>query len=101
MTADPLPLPEPLRDLLARAVAAGASDLHLIPGYPPVLRLHGELSELPDPPLGADDTHAMLTALCPTEALTRLQAQKNYDLSFETPVEGHPCRFRANLFHAG
>jgi twitching motility protein PilT len=102
MTADqPASLPEPLRDLLARAVAAGASDLHLIPGYPPVLRLHGDLVELPDPPLAADDTHAMLAALCPPEALTRLQAQKNLDLSFETPIDGRPCRCRTNLFHAG
>jgi twitching motility protein PilT len=30
-------------DLLARAVAAGASDLHLAAGEPPLLRLDGEL----------------------------------------------------------
>ena len=44
-------LPEKLGAWLARAVEAGASDLHLIPGHPPVLRLHGDLTELAEPPL--------------------------------------------------
>ena len=49
-------LPEKLRQWLGHAVAVGASDLHLIAGYPPVLRLHGDLIELPGPPLdGARD----------------------------------------------
>src|SRR5262245_36079395 len=94
-------LPPKLRDLLLQAVAAGASDLHLIPGYPPVLRLHGDLSELPEPTLAADETREMLAALCNPEALARLQADKNHDLSFEIPADGQVHRFRANLFHAG
>jgi twitching motility protein PilT len=98
---DAPPVPDALRELLARAVAAGASDLHLIPGYPPVLRLHGDLCELPDPPLDADRTQETLLALCPEEALGRLLTNKNHDCSFVLPIDGHPARFRANLFHAG
>jgi twitching motility protein PilT len=93
-------VPEQLRDWLARAITAGASDLHLIVGHPPVLRLHGDLVEIPGPPLEAEPTRTLLGALCPPEALPRLQAQKNIDFSFNIPVNGQTGRFRANVFHA-
>ena len=35
-------------DLLARAVEAGASDLHLVPGAPPAVRVRGELTWFED-----------------------------------------------------
>jgi twitching motility protein PilT len=92
-------VPEKLRTWLGRAVEAGASDLHLIAGYPPVLRLHGDLSELLEPPVRGDEANSLLAALCPPDAFARLQLQKNIDLSFEVPLGGRSCRFRANLFH--
>ncbi len=94
-------VPEKLRGWLSRAVEAGASDLHLIVGYPPVLRLHGDLIELPEPPLEGEKLQAVLDALSPAEAFARLQAQKNIDFSFDLAVNGEISRFRANLFHAG
>jgi twitching motility protein PilT len=72
----------------------------LIVGYPPVLRLHGELIELPEPPLAAEEAETLLSSLCPAEALARVQSQKNIDLSFELACHGQISRFRANLFHA-
>ena len=42
-------------DLLARAVEAGASDLHLAAGQIPMLRLDGELQRMNLPPLVAAD----------------------------------------------
>jgi twitching motility protein PilT len=95
------PVPDRVRAWLSHAVEAGASDLHLIAGYPPVLRLHGDLIELPEPPLAAAETQTLLGALCPADLCSRLQEQKNVDFSFELPVRGQVCRFRANLFHAG
>src|SRR5262245_23693996 len=95
------PVPDKLQEWLRRAVDAGASDLHLIVGYPPVLRLHGDLTELSEPPLKGAETHQLLGALCPPEAFARLQAHKNVDLSFELAINGQTGRFRANLFHSG
>ncbi len=95
------PVPEQLGEWLSRAVETGASDLHLIVGYPPVLRLHGDLIELSEPPLEAEAAQALLRALCPPEALARLQAQKNVDFSFNLALTGRISRFRANLFHTG
>src|SRR5437764_6988606 len=94
------PVPEKLRTWLGKAVEAGASDLHLIAGYPPVLRLHGDLTELREPPLAADETSAMLRSVCTPDAHARLQAQKNVDFSFDLDVTGGVRRFRANVFHA-
>jgi twitching motility protein PilT len=94
-------VPEGLRTWLGRAVEAGASDLHLIAGYPPVLRLHGDLIELPHPPLTAEETQALLFGLCPPDTRARLEARKNVDFSFELALDGRVMRFRANLFQAG
>lgn len=95
------PVPDQLRAWLVRAVQTGASDLHVIAGYPPVLRRHGELTELPEPPISADQADALLAGLCRPEALDRLRAQKNVDFSFGLAIDGRVSRFRANLFHAG
>src|SRR6516225_4413076 len=65
-------VPDRLGAWLSQAVETGASDLHLIVGYPPVLRLHGDLIELPEPALEGETLHALLSALCPAEAFTRL-----------------------------
>ncbi len=93
--------PERLRNWLAQAVRAGASDLHIIAGYPPVLRLHGDLTELPEPALQADETYQLLCALCAPEAFSRLESHKYVDFSFHVDLDGVGNRFRANVFQAG
>jgi twitching motility protein PilT len=96
-----LAVPEKLRGWLTRAVERGASDLHLIAGYPPVLRLHGDLIEMKEPALSGEETQALLGPLCRPDARARLDQQRNLDLSFGMEVAGRTIRFRANLFHAG
>src|SRR5438105_7961246 len=94
-------IPEKLFAWLSRAAEAGASDLHLIVGYPPVLRLHGDLVELPEQPLEGEEMQSLLCSLSPAEAFVRLQTQKNVDFSFDLAINSGVSRFRANLFHAG
>jgi twitching motility protein PilT len=89
---DAPPVPERLRGWLARSVEAGASDLHLIAGYPPTLRLHGDLAELREPPLRGDELSTLLGAL---------RARKSVDYSFDLTVDGRTRRFRANVFYVG
>jgi twitching motility protein PilT len=86
---------------MTQAVDRGASDLHVIPGYPPTLRLHGDLIELAEPPLAADEARALLTALCPAASRGRFLAQKNLDFSFALTRGARVSRFRVNLFHVG
>jgi twitching motility protein PilT len=94
------PVAEKLREWMNRAVQAGASDLHLIPDYPPVLRLHGDLIELPELPLTGKDAHALLCSLCTAEILARLHAHKSVDYSFDFAAGARINRFRINLFHS-
>ncbi|HEV8061472.1 MAG TPA: PilT/PilU family type 4a pilus ATPase [Gemmataceae bacterium] len=94
-------LPEKLRTLLIRAVEAGASDLHFIPGHALITRLHGDLTEAPGPSLEREETQQIIQALCPPDAIGRLDKETDLDFSFELPLEKGCLRFRANLFRAG
>lgn len=83
------------------AVQVEASDLHVVSGHPPVIRLHGDLIELPEPPLTPDEAEPLLLSSCPEDAAGRLQTSKNADFSFGCDAGGKPVRFRATLFIAG
>jgi twitching motility protein PilT len=91
-------VPDVIRAWLQRAVEAGASDLHLIVGHPPVLRLHGDLIALSEPALQEEQAAELLGALCSAASLEQLRAQKSTDFSFQLTLNGVSTRFRANLF---
>lgn len=91
---------EKLHRWLEWAVQAGASDLHVVVGHPPVIRLHGDLTELPEAELTGDEIEPLLLSVCPEDAAQRLQSNKNADFSFECNLAGKSARFRATLFLA-
>lgn len=91
---------EKLHRWLEWAVQARASDLHVVVGHPPVIRLHGDLTELPEAELTADEIEPLLLSVCPEDAAQRLQSNKNADFSFECALAGKSARFRATLFLA-
>src|SRR5262245_36089733 len=93
-------VPDLLRAWLTRAFELGASDLHLVVGYPPVIRLHGDLTELDATVLDEEQANAILRGLCFAEVLAQFQAKKNVDFSFTLLLNGQAIRFRANLFHS-
>jgi twitching motility protein PilT len=97
----PEEIPPRLHAWLATVVAAGGSDLHLVAGHPPVLRVHGELAELSEPPLAADELNPLLECLCPPEARADLVARRDVDFAFGAAIDGAPVRLRGNLFHTG
>ena len=51
-------------ELMALAVEKGASDLHLNPGRPPVLRIDGRLEPMDGDPLGDEDGRRLCRELC-------------------------------------
>ncbi len=97
----PYAVPEKLRRWLEWAIQTGASDLHLVVGHPPVLRVHGDLTELSEPPLTADEAEPLIVSVCPPGTLLRLEKEKNADFSFGMPLAGRLARFRASLFQTG
>ncbi len=82
--------------LLAYAVEAGASDLHITNGIPPTLRLHGELRKVPGyETMTPQRIDAVVEAV--TSASQRTQFAETGELDFSYGVEGIG-RFRCNLF---
>jgi twitching motility protein PilT len=93
--------PQPLRNWLVAAVEQGASDLHLVVGHPPVLRLHGALKSLDQQPLDGEQIRRQLLPLCPEHARDVFHADRNADFSFELLVDHRAQRFRSNYFMSG
>lgn len=90
----------PLKAWLLEAAERGASDLHLISGYPPVLRLHGRLEELDVAPVAGDLAHDWLLALLPAELQEIFIRQRNADFAVEIDRGERRQRYRANYFFA-
>ncbi|MFJ4452428.1 type IV pilus twitching motility protein PilT [Pseudomonas sp. NPDC089392] len=82
-------------DLLARAVEAGASDLHLAAGQIPMLRLDGELQRMDLPPFGADALSEAMAGVLDDQQRGQWAQGDELDLAMGLPALG---RFRLNLF---
>jgi len=87
--------PISIDDLLARMVEAGASDLHLVPGTAPALRVNGELAALEGAaPLKPDQSRELLYRIISTEQQKRLEVDRQLDFSYGIPGL---ARFRVNV----
>lgn len=93
--------PTPLARWLTLAVDQDASDLHLVVGHPPVLRVHGALQPLAEPELDTAPLEDLLLPACPPLFVDRLRRDKNLDFSLSLSIHGRPQRFRANYFFSG
>ncbi len=82
------------------AADRGASDIHLIAGYPPTFRIHGRLVPFGDTPLTPEEAERMAMALLPQAVAARLASELNVDCSVEVDHKGQAARFRANVFKA-
>jgi len=90
-----------LRQALAQAVEQGASDLHVVVGRRPTLRLHGRLQELEGAVLTDEAVRSALLAFCPPQPLRQFECENNTDFALELDLGGVPRRFRANYFVSG
>jgi twitching motility protein PilT len=88
-------------DWLLAAVERGASDLHLVAGHPPTMRLHGELTALPGQELSQQDVWKALEPLLPVALRERFATEKNADFALVLEAPHGPQRFRANFFYSG
>ena len=79
------PCPESLRAWLAKAVELEASDLHVVSGYAPVVRVHGVLRELQPEVLDSETVRRLLVELCPAISLDRFGTDRNVDFALELP----------------
>jgi len=85
-------------NLLATGVERGASDLHLRPSAPPILRIHGRLVPQPDlGVLGAEELDEVAKRILPERWYTMLHDGKEVDTAYAVPNYG---RFRVNMYLA-
>jgi len=81
--------------LLRMLAESGGSDLHLIVGQPPVIRVDGQLRRLEGKPLAPDDTALIAQAIIPADRRDLLMQQKEVDFAHTLAGVG---RFRVNVF---
>lgn len=85
-----------LDQLLHAAAGRGASDVLLIAGAPPMLRVTGNLTAGGSTALDAEDVRGLVLPLLEHAQLEELQKRKSVDLSF---VRENIGRFRVNIHH--
>jgi len=84
-----------IHSLFSEAARHEASDLHLVAGYPPILRIAGKLVAIQDEPaLAKNDTETLIEAVLSPSQKEILAANKELDFSLETPIG----RVRANVY---
>jgi len=74
----------------------GASDLHMVIGFPPLLRLHGELKPTDQPVLTPDSNRDILFEILDPEQQAYLEKNRDFDMAYEL---GDEARFRCNFFY--
>lgn len=84
-----------IKELLLMTLENQASDLHLITGNPPVLRIDGELQRIGTEPLESADTERMARELVPESRWGDFEEKGELDLNYE--LSGR-ARFRINVF---
>lgn len=91
-----------IKDLLTLTVKNNASDLHLLPGIPPSVRIDGSLTYLPNfQPMTHEALETMMFSLLTPEQKELLLANKELDFSvgFGGDEYGTTGRFRVNAYY--
>lgn len=73
----------------------GASDLHLISGSQPVLRVHGDMERVKYKILNNEDLKSMLYEIAPDNKIKVFEETGDMDFAYEIP---NLARYRANYF---
>lgn len=73
----------------------GASDLHLIAGQQPILRIQGELERVKYKAMDNDDLKGMLYEITPEHKIKLFEETGDVDFAYEIPGL---ARYRANFF---
>lgn len=91
-----------LQSLLALVVKNSASDLHLLPGLPPALRIDGILQYVSSiPSMSPESVQSMVYTLLSVEQKDLLTANKELDFSmpYGGGIYGDLGRFRVNAYY--
>lgn len=85
-----------IKELLTKTIEKGASDLHIVVGSPPIVRLNGNLEAMHEYPVfKPDETQEVIYSVMSEEQIAMFETDRECDLSFG--IEGL-SRFRLNVY---
>jgi len=73
----------------------GASDLHMVSGQQPVLRIRGDMERVKFKELHNEELKAMLYEICPEDRIKTFEETGDLDFGYEIPGL---ARYRCNFF---
>jgi twitching motility protein PilT len=82
-----------LDDILRTAHENDASDVHLISGHPPMMRVHTVITPMDYPVITPESARRMFEHMATPEQIASFDTQKDVDFSYEVPGLG---RYRVN-----
>jgi len=86
-------------DFLRQLISRNGSDLHLIAGQPPRIRVYGELTSLRPEPLGREEAQELLVEIMSAQMRTNFDNHDSCDFAYSMQ---DVARFRVNVFrHLG
>jgi twitching motility protein PilT len=88
-----------MEKLLAEAVNRNASDLHLAVGYPPILRIDGELIDLDEKVLNPEDAEQLIFSVLTDERKELLEVNREIDFAYTLQAMNN-ARFRINAYYS-
>ena len=88
-----------IHKLLSEAINRNASDLHLAVGYPPILRVDGQLLNLDEKLLSPEDTENLIFSVLTDERKELLEVNREIDFAY-TYEGAMNARFRVNAYYA-
>ena len=85
-----------LHQLLKAAVKQNASDLHIVAGSPPALRIEGKIARVKTDPLSVEDARRICYSIMTDTQKSEFEDKREIDFSFGIK---NMARFRVNVFY--
>ena len=95
MPTNPNPPPLTIEALYQKGQEVGASDVHVVVGRPPLVRIDGVLESMEgyDDPLSREDVRKLVLSILTQSQQERFEREREIDLSYQLPIG---TRFRVN-----
>ena len=84
-----------MQELLRTMVGRGGSDLFITAGFPPAMKIHGEMTPVTDKPLTPEQSSVLVRAIMNDRQSKEFEATKECNFAIMPPGIG---RFRVNAF---
>ena len=84
-----------MQELLRTMVGRGGSDLFITAGFPPAMKIHGEMTPVTDKPLTPEQSSVLVRAIMNDRQSKDFEATKECNFAIMPPAIG---RFRVNAF---